>query len=204
MAQEPPPQWVIDLNSPPRPKAKNTNITNPPGYTEASTGKVHPIAPIPSPRYSSITAFVAYRYLIQKCNPKTTHHSRNRHPEAEKVMGTRPRACQSLAHERNHDVHVRQFAADIQHNDGLHVVQEPYHRHLHNERSFQALRIRGDEEAAVGCQGMLCVDELCGAGIGRLEGQWYGSTTDYEERLAGLGDGEAAVGEGHFCLQVTA
>ena len=37
----PPPQWVIDLNSPPRPKPKNTsNIPNPPGYTEASSGKV--------------------------------------------------------------------------------------------------------------------------------------------------------------------
>ena len=38
----PPPKWVIDLNSPPRPKAKNTNIANPPGYTEASSGKVQP------------------------------------------------------------------------------------------------------------------------------------------------------------------
>ncbi|CAD6565906.1 MAG: hypothetical protein ASARMPRED_008043 [Alectoria sarmentosa] len=45
MAQEissnppPPPQWVINLNSSPRPKAKNTNITNPPGYTETGSGK---------------------------------------------------------------------------------------------------------------------------------------------------------------------
>ena len=30
-------------------------------------------------------------------------------------------------------------------------------------------------------QGMLCADELSGAGIGGLEGQWYGTTTHYEE-----------------------
>ena len=96
-------------------------------------------------------------------------------------MGTRPRARQSLAHERHHDVHVRQLAADLQHHDGLHVVQEPHHRHLYHQRSLQALRIRGDEEAAVGGQGVLCADELCGAGIGHMEGEWYGSTTDYEE-----------------------
>ena len=52
----------------------------------------------------------------------------------------------------------------------------------------------------MGGQGMLCVDELRGASVGDLEGQWHGATTDYEERLAGLGDGEAAVREGHLCL----
>ncbi|KAL9098219.1 MAG: hypothetical protein Q9163_006082 [Psora crenata] len=34
------PQWVIDLHSLPRPKAKNAaTFPNPPGYTEASVGK---------------------------------------------------------------------------------------------------------------------------------------------------------------------
>ena len=47
---------------------------------------------------------------------------------------------------------------------------------------------------------MLRADELCGACVRRLEGEWYGAVTDYEKRLVGLGDGEAAVGEGHFCL----
>ena len=56
----------------------------------------------------------------------------------------------------------------------------------------------------MGGQGMLCADELCRAGIRDLEGQWHGATTNYEERLVGLGDGEAAVGEGHFCLQIIA
>lgn len=52
----------------------------------------------------------------------------------------------------------------------------------------------------MGGQGMLCADELCGAGVGGLEGERDGATTNYEERLVGLGDGEAAVGEGNFCL----
>ena len=38
-----PPQWVIDLNNPQRPRPRNTNVANPPGYTEAaSAGKVDP------------------------------------------------------------------------------------------------------------------------------------------------------------------
>ena len=36
----PPPQWVVNLENPIRPKAKITNLANPPGYTEASSGKV--------------------------------------------------------------------------------------------------------------------------------------------------------------------
>ena len=52
----------------------------------------------------------------------------------------------------------------------------------------------------MGGQGVLCAHELCGAGVGDLEGEWHGATTDYEERLVGLGNGEAAVGEGCFCL----
>lgn len=54
----------------------------------------------------------------------------------------------------------------------------------------------------MGRQGMLCADELCGTGVGDLEGERDGATTNYEERLVGLGDGEAAVGEGNFCLGV--
>ena len=47
---------------------------------------------------------------------------------------------------------------------------------------------------------MLCADELCGACVGHLESEWHGFTTNYEERLVGMGDGEAAVGKGHVCL----
>ena len=54
----------------------------------------------------------------------------------------------------------------------------------------------------MGDQGVLCTDELCGIGTGDLEGQRHGAITNYEERLAGLGDGEATVGEGHFCVQM--
>ena len=41
-------------------------------------------------------------------------------------MGSRPRARQATTHERNHDVHVRQLAADLQHHDGVYAVQEPH------------------------------------------------------------------------------
>lgn len=139
MAQEspsnppPPPQWVLDLNSPLRPKTRNTNITNPPGYTEASSGKVQPLCSQSISSCLQLTALAAYCHLIQNSSPQTPNDRGNRHAEAEKVLGTRPRACQSLAHERNHDVHVGQLAADIQHNDGLHAVQEPYHGHLYYE-----------------------------------------------------------------------
>lgn len=33
----------------------------------------------------------------------------------------------------------------------------------------------------MGGQGVLRADELCGAGVGYLEGQWYGSITDDKE-----------------------
>ncbi|MCJ1375139.1 hypothetical protein MMC20_006373 [Loxospora ochrophaea] len=35
----PPPQWVLDLNSPPRPRAKAANIPDPPGYSSAVSNK---------------------------------------------------------------------------------------------------------------------------------------------------------------------
>lgn len=40
-------------------------------------------------------------------------------------MGARHSARQSSPHECNHDVHVRQQSSDLQHNDGLHAIQEP-------------------------------------------------------------------------------
>ena len=39
-------------------------------------------------------------------------------------MGTSPCARQSSPHERNNDVHVRKLITNLQHNDGLHAVQE--------------------------------------------------------------------------------
>jgi hypothetical protein len=37
-APPPPPQWVVDLNSPPA-KAKNASLADPPGYTASMTKK---------------------------------------------------------------------------------------------------------------------------------------------------------------------
>ncbi|KAG4436438.1 hypothetical protein IFR05_008093 [Cadophora sp. M221] len=38
MATPPPPQWVLDLNSPPTAKSKSTTIPDPPGFTAAASG----------------------------------------------------------------------------------------------------------------------------------------------------------------------
>ncbi|MCJ1227587.1 hypothetical protein MMC12_004243 [Toensbergia leucococca] len=35
----PPPQWVVDLNSTPKPKTKTSNIPDPPGYSASIHGK---------------------------------------------------------------------------------------------------------------------------------------------------------------------
>ncbi|KAL2066377.1 hypothetical protein VTL71DRAFT_2448 [Oculimacula yallundae] len=39
MAAPPPPQWVLDLNSPPTAKNKSASIPDPPGFTATSGGK---------------------------------------------------------------------------------------------------------------------------------------------------------------------
>ena len=39
MSTPPPPQWVVDLNSAPVSKPKNTAIPDPPGYTASMTRK---------------------------------------------------------------------------------------------------------------------------------------------------------------------
>ncbi|KAF2684273.1 hypothetical protein K458DRAFT_302436 [Lentithecium fluviatile CBS 122367] len=40
----PPPQWVVDLNSPPPSKPKNSSIPDPPGYTASLTRKERAIS----------------------------------------------------------------------------------------------------------------------------------------------------------------
>lgn len=39
MATPPPPQWVVDLTSPPTSKPKNAALPDPPGYTASMTRK---------------------------------------------------------------------------------------------------------------------------------------------------------------------
>lgn len=85
-------------------------------------------------------------------------------------MGAGARARQSSPHERHHDVHVRQLAADLQHYDGLHAVQEPAAGPAADERRVRALRDRRHEEVAVDSEGGVCGYELVGVGAGDLEG----------------------------------
>lgn len=44
MATPPPPQWVVDLNSPPPAKPKSAGISDPPGFTATATGNKVPTA----------------------------------------------------------------------------------------------------------------------------------------------------------------
>lgn len=61
-------------------------------------------------------------------------------------MGGRPRAREATPHERDHDVHVRQFPADFQYHDGFHVVQEPPPGAVTDESGFRKVRDAADEE----------------------------------------------------------
>lgn len=64
-------------------------------------------------------------------------------------MGSGSRAGESATHERHHDVHVRQLVADIQHYDGVHVVQNPPAGPAADEHGVCQVRDRGHEEYAV-------------------------------------------------------
>lgn len=44
MSTPPPPQWVIDLNTAPAFKSKNTSLPDPPGYTASMTRKERAIS----------------------------------------------------------------------------------------------------------------------------------------------------------------
>lgn len=85
-------------------------------------------------------------------------------------MGSRARAGQTAAHERHHDVHVRQLPADLQHHDGVHAVQEPGPVAAADQPGVCAVRDAKDEEQDVGGEGGVCAYESGGFSVGDLEG----------------------------------
>jgi hypothetical protein len=91
-------------------------------------------------------------------------------------MGAGPRARQTTTHERDHDVHVRQLAADLQYHDGLHVVQESHSRPYQYESGLHEVRDGGHQGQAVDDQGDLCDYAVGGAELGDMESQWDGTT----------------------------
>lgn len=60
-------------------------------------------------------------------------------------MGGRLGPRESAAHERNHDVHVRQLPPDLQHHDGLHAVQEPNPRDPADQPGLHQVRVAEDQ-----------------------------------------------------------
>lgn len=68
------------------------------------------------------------RQRRQSPAPKASLRRGERHAQSEEGLGGRPRPRQGPPHDRHYDVHVRQLAADLQHHDGLHGLQEPHRR----------------------------------------------------------------------------
>lgn len=115
----PPPQWVIDLQSPPKPKTK-ANIPDPPGYSASTSGKAR--SPFPHVQTNHANPSSSAIRSGQSTSTKSAYSRGDGHAEDQEILGTGPRARQGPAYECNHDVYVWQFAADLQHYDGIHAV----------------------------------------------------------------------------------
>lgn len=134
----PPPQWLRHYDSPPRPKPKNAgSISNPPGYTEASSSKVSPHEK--SSSISILNQSAAICQLPQSPCTQAPDSRRNRPTQDQEILGNRLRPCQSPAYERDNDVHVGQFVTDLQYYDGLHAFQEPAYGSSFYERSISEI-----------------------------------------------------------------
>lgn len=126
----PPPQWVLDLRAPPKPKTK-ANIPDPPGYSASAATKVRTLISIslqtsnlPCESCSLTSSLSAALHLSQVASAKASYPGRNRHIKDQEIVGTGAGARKGAPHERHHDVHVGKLAANLQHHDGLHALQE--------------------------------------------------------------------------------
>jgi hypothetical protein len=110
-APPPPPQWVIDLNSPPITKPKSSGIPDPPGYTATSMGsKVCP----PKLLQRLISAKQALETaILQSRRPRSPYPRRNRYPKAQKGMGGGTGTREAVTYDRHHDVYVWQLLTNI-------------------------------------------------------------------------------------------
>jgi hypothetical protein len=129
----PPPQWVMDLNSPPASKAKPSSLPDPPGYSSTTTKVCDFLLPSSSTCRPCLSTLLTPHFLpaysiLQKPtrnpNSQTPHNRRNRYPQSQEIMGTCSRPRKSLTYERNNDVHVRKQSTDILYNDGVYAIQE--------------------------------------------------------------------------------
>lgn len=113
----PPPQWVLDLNTPPTPKQKNSGIPDPPGYTStAITSKVSSHSP--RSLYHSNRSPETNCLLLQNHNTSRPHNRPNGRSQAQKSLGSSPSTRKATTNDRNNDVHVGQLVTNIQYHDG--------------------------------------------------------------------------------------
>jgi len=117
-------------------------------------------------------------------------------------MGDCVRAIQADSHERHHDVYVRQQSANLQHYDGFYALQGYHPRSTRDQRSLCKIRDRWDPCQVEGRQGCLRFNAAITVRVGRVEGEYNGTVTDYKIRLASLGIGAAAGGEGLLCFGI--
>lgn len=178
-----PPQWVLDLHAPPKPKTK-ANIPDPPGYSASTTSKVRTLVSIslqtsnlPYASYSLTRSLSAALLLGQVASAKASHPGRNRHVKDQEIVGTGAGARQGAPHERHHDVHVGKLAANLQHHDGLHALQESDPGLTADQLRLREVRDRGHAQNALDGQGHVHRHEPGRFELGDLEGQRDGLVT---------------------------
>lgn len=92
-------------------------------------------------------------------------------------MGTGAGAGQGPSHERHYDVHVGQLAANLQHHDGLHALQESDPGLAADQRCLRKVRDRGHTQDALDGQGHVRCHESGRSELGNLESQRDGLVT---------------------------
>lgn len=91
----PPPQWVVDLNTPPTPRSRSNNIPDPPGFSAVPTSSNKVIRP-PKHVLREITdgiGSLALRCCVKNRRRPSPNNRRNRHSQAQEVVGGCPRSC---------------------------------------------------------------------------------------------------------------
>lgn len=109
--------------------------------------------------------------------PNTSFRRRDGYAEAQEVVGTCTCPSQIAPDERNHDVHVWQLTADLQHHDGLHALHESYQGSSGHQPGIFPVRVRGNSKEIVYRQGGVRVDAAGRARVGSVEGQFDGTVT---------------------------
>lgn len=122
------PSWVAQLESPPPAKTKLPGIQDPPGYGSGSAVTQSKVSTFPSTPLVSLQSLTRHVEEQRHQSPATQAPDRrgDGNSEAQEGMGGRLGSRQRSTHDWHHDVHVRKLAADLQHHDGIHGIQESF------------------------------------------------------------------------------